>query len=200
MHTRGEVFNLYRSTFYPLYADLVAATGEKPTSVLEQLEHCFSHFAVAEAFYKTDQETSHTNISRTYEHLMRVSLDVAKILWQTYRDGTYTLLTDEEIRNYCLNAPSGNAVFVQYLLAQEEAGKARRIEHENIGVNPKESINIWYKAASEQRRLLDIIKEVGISNFAKEKRKRAIKEFVMGFILGVVTSAVGSIIVLKFVS
>ena len=56
--------SFYNDTFKPLYADLVALTGNKPEVILFELEACFSHIAVS----KTSQDSAviKTNFDKAY--------------------------------------------------------------------------------------------------------------------------------------
>jgi len=74
--TDRDVYRYLVDVVQPIYADLVAALGEKPTQVVFQFEAAFVHLAVAQLNADVRQE----NLRKALHHLQRAALDSAKIL------------------------------------------------------------------------------------------------------------------------
>ncbi|MCG5526259.1 hypothetical protein LRB11_15185 [Ectothiorhodospira haloalkaliphila] len=65
--TERDVYFYLIETVQPIYADLVATLGEKPTQVVFQFEAAFVHLAVA----RTRPEVSQVNIEKAMGHLQQ---------------------------------------------------------------------------------------------------------------------------------
>lgn len=191
MKNEGDVFNLYRNTFMLIYGDLVVVSGKKPPELLEQLENCMAHFAVAKT--SLDPEVSQDNIDAVYRHIVRASLDAAKLLWTILHENAIAFVKDEDVRRFCANASQG-AVHNQYTKAESASLDARRSEIANVGIDPEKSIEKWYMAALEYRTLLSLIDMDKVSGLRKLKLTTKIREniisYIISFVLGVVASTV----------
>ncbi len=152
--TEEDVFRVYQETFKGIYADLVVTAEKKPAGILEQLEHCFSHFAVAKT--SADHTVIQENINRAYGHIVRASLDAAKLLWSELRERAEKFVTDEEIRRFCINTSVG-VVYSKLQNAERLSLRARRSEIENIGIDPELSIAEWCEATLAYQELYDLI-------------------------------------------
>lgn len=130
MKTESDVFNLYRNTFMLIYGDLVVVSGKKPPEILEQLENCMAHFAVAKT--SPDPKIVQDNIDAVYRHIVRASLDAAKLLWTTLHKNALAFVEDEDIRRFCATTSEG-AVHNQYTKAESASLDARRSEIANAG-------------------------------------------------------------------
>jgi hypothetical protein len=188
MKTEADVFRLYNEKFMPIYGDLIIVSGKKPPEILEQLESCMAHFAVAKT--KTeDFELVQDNISAAYCHILRASLDTVKLLWTTLRENALKFVTDEKIRRFCTNASEGS-VHAQYQKAQSISIMARRNEIDNVGINPEASIKQWYDAALEYKQLYELIDMDKVHSFKKHRLRKFIQNHMISFFLGVLASTV----------
>ncbi|WP_445367618.1 hypothetical protein ACH5Y9_22180 [Methylomonas sp. BW4-1] len=189
MKSENDVFDLYQNTFMPIYGDLVVVSGKKPPELLEQLESCMAHFAVA----RTTQDPAliQENIAAAYRHIVRASLDAAKLLWTTLHTNVETFVMNEEIRRFCANASEGQ-IHTQYQKAQNASINARQTEISNVGIDPEKSIQDWYNAALEYKNLLELIDLDKVRQFKKYRLLVNYKTHLLGFVLGVLASTLVS--------
>lgn len=188
--TESDIFEIYQNTFTPIYGDLVVIAGKKPPELLEQLESCLAHLAVAKSPGISSAD-SQENINAAYRHIVRAALDAAKLLWTSIQENATKLAFDEDIRTFCSNASAGE-VYKQYQLAEQASVEARENELKNVGRNPEASIQDWYQAAIEYRKLHKLIDIDKIRSLKKFKFFASAKQQFVGFIFGVAASTIVS--------
>lgn len=191
MATEKEVFELYELTFKPIYADLIVVLGNKPQEVLFELEACLSHLGVA----KNDQDDDviQKNINSAHGHIQRAALDSVKLLWLTLRERSEKIISNENLRRYCVNCPEGDLLNL-FNAAESKALEARKKETQNTGRNPNQSITDWYEAASTLQELLKKVDYTKIDSFKKFNLIYIVKTQWIGFLLGLLASAIVSFV------
>jgi len=70
-----DVFLFYEQKISPTYSFLVSITGEKPIQVLVEIENTFAH--LSKSFGGENQKE---NITKAYNHLVRLYIDLHKLL------------------------------------------------------------------------------------------------------------------------
>jgi hypothetical protein len=127
--TEREVYAYLLDTFQPIYGDLVAVLGEKPTQIIFQLEAALVHLAVA----SRNSEDQHENCQRALVHLQRASLDAVKILWLVKKKQLSGIIEDEDVRQFCVNTAESELLKL-YRTAEHLAKEARQIEISSVGI------------------------------------------------------------------
>ncbi len=184
-HTEREVYELLLGKFKDVFADLVILTGKKPSEILFELESVLSHLAVSKLYPEEEQE----NVNMAMRHLQRASLDAAKMLWVTYVRRIEASLPDRiEFRKYVLNC--ADAEYIKLFTKAEELGlNARRIELENMGRNPSESMDHYYNAVFAIREAYLRIDPEKVQSFLPLSIRYFVERNWLGFVLGIISSA-----------
>lgn len=187
--SEDEVYKFYNETFKYLYADLVAIIGEKSEQVSFELQSCLSHLVVAKT--TTCSETALKNYDKAHGHLVRASLDCAKLIWIELRQRARNFSGDADLMRLGHNSSMDNC----YALLKESedfAKKARRAEVENTGVNPESTIILWYQSIEALNKFLALFVESKV-NTVKEVRKTKVSkdrlwDAMISFIVGVIVT------------
>lgn len=180
-----EFVSFYENTFIPIYSDLVSYLGDKPLQTLIELENVNSHLIIY--LKHPGNITGKENLEKAYNHLVRASLDAAKILWIEIDKSIEEMKLIEMVINSA-NISTGEFAN-QYASFKEKARIARNHEMSSVGINPESSINQYYEVIQAGWNLLKT------KDHEKEKkwRKKSLKEIILdqtlGIIIGIVSSA-----------
>lgn len=184
-----QVFDYYNNTFIKIYADLVAVLGDKPPEVLFELEASFAHIVVAKT--TPDEKVKQGNLHKAHGHLVRASLDSAKLLWFHRRKKAESFIDDKQLRTFCTNA-SEDLVLKRYRDAEQAAKIARQTEVGNVGKSPDESVILWYEAVVKYEEFLDSFDPDKIKKFNQFSLYYQYKQQILSFFLGVIASTLVS--------
>ncbi len=134
-------------------------------------------------------EEEQENVNMAMRHLQRASLDAAKMLWVTYVRRIEASLPDRiEFRKYVLNC--ADAEYIKLFTKAEELGlNARRIELENMGRNPSESMDHYYNAVFAIREAYLRIDPEKVQSFLPLSIRYFVERNWLGFVLGIISSA-----------
>lgn len=185
------IYSFYNDTFKPLYADLVALTGNKPEVILFELEACFSHIAVS----KTSQDSAviKTNFDKAYGHLTRAALDCCKLIWFEYLQESQSYRKDEDILDLG-SSLSSDELSKKFRLAQNLARTARTNEVQLTGRNAEQALSDWSLAINALKEFVESFDEAKIKKVIKQRRLRSLKErgidILIGTVVGLVTGAI----------
>ena len=193
--TQKELFHFYNDKFQLIYADLVAIKGDKPTEIVLQIESFVSHLAVANT--TTDDEQVKSNLTKAQGHLQRACLDAAKMLWKELKERADRVYKKKGVLDWCIKDTS-STVKSMYQRANDFASEARRIEVQNIGKNPEASIEKYYESANEFQNFLRSIDWDRVEKFSAFDWKNIIKSQFIGFIFGILASAIVAILAWKY--
>lgn len=178
-----EVYRYLVETLQPIYADLVATLGEKPTQVVFQLEAAFVHLAVA----RTNPDVYDENVKKALGHLHRAALDAGKILWLHKKRELSAIVSDERLRRFCVNLPESDLMGA-YQLAEQLGREARRLEISSIGIDPGAAVQAYYEAAVAFDRVLEHVDPEKIRSFQRFRVVNVLREQGVGFVIGVLAS------------
>lgn len=179
-----EVHNLLLGQFKDIYADLVAVTGKKPIQILYEFDAILWHLAVAHS----SPDLYDSNVEKAMGHLQRASLDTVKLLWLHYKDRVEFIINDEDMRTYCVNY-SEKELFKLYDEAEAKSIEARRSEHANVGKSPTQSLSLYHEAASLYRQVWKRVDARKVVKFQRFRTRHIIRKNFVGFIAGVLSSA-----------
>lgn len=193
--TEEKLFAYYESTFRVIYADLVATIGSKPLEISFEIEAMVTHLSVAKNH--ADKKIIDQNISRAIGHLQRATLDAGKMLWLELRKRCQLIIDDDFVRSYCTLVPESQ-LMAQYHKAESLALVARRLEIKNVGIDPEMSASKYFEAANEFRNLLDAVDWTRVKSSKKFKFIHKLKEYFVGFLIGVVSSTVVALLSWKY--
>ena len=186
--TEDDLFNLYREKFVPVYADFVALSTTKPRQILIEQENILAHLSQ----YKNKRlgnDTREENLTKAHNHLVRVTLDMHKLVWAELRAKLEPFALDGKKR-LAFNA-ADDSVLIMFSDFMEQARDARHFEMNNVGNNPLDAIEKYEEANSTGHNLLqhlDIAKAARVSRWTRIFRSR-------DFLLGVGASLAASGIV-----
>lgn len=183
MMTDTDVYRYLIDVVQPIYADLVAALGEKPTQVVFQFEAAFVHLAVAQLNADVQQE----NLKKALHHLQRAALDSAKILWLHKKRQVAKVIDDRDVRKFCINL-SESRLMEAYRAAEEQAREARRIEVKGTGVDPNAAITAYYHAVLAFDEVLQAIDIDKIQQFQRYRLFYILRTQSLGFVIGILSS------------
>ncbi len=190
MSSIDELFEFYRDECVPAYSDLVGYLADKPAQFLVEIENSFAH--VAQYFNpEVSIEDREKNIAKARDHLMRVTLDSYKLLWVIMDGDLEEICKDEFKRKYCINMSYGD-FYNQYKEFKRRAQEARRIETENIGIDPLRALNAYKDVINIGRELVNNIDYQKIESAESDLRvisfKRNALELTISFIAGLLSS------------
>lgn len=137
-----KLVDFYRTSYFPIYSDLVGYLGDKPRQVLVETENLLTHII---CFIDEDlsSDKRDENLRKAYNHLVRVTIDCYKILWVAVRDD---ILEVEAIQEQLAQNGMSQSQFFAYKQRFKELSKeARRVEMENIGSTPEACIEAYGK-------------------------------------------------------
>jgi hypothetical protein len=183
----NDIYKLFQSDFKNIYGDLVIVTATKPAQIIFQLEAAFTHMAVA----SLNKEHAQDNLSAALKHIQRASLDAAKMLWLAYKDRLDNFISDSDLRRFCANHPEADLIKA-YRKAEALAEQARRCELDHIGVEPTKSLSLYYEASIALKEVYEKIDQDKVKQFKKYSFFYKAKEYLIGFILGILASLVAT--------
>jgi len=186
------LFDLYRGTYVPAYANLVGYFGEKPEQLLIEIENAFAHLS---QFYNPELETGvkEANLRKAYSHLTRATLDCYKLLWWRMNEDLLKFYNETEIRGFILNVPEEN--FLQeYNKFIENAQLARKKELECIGADSLEAVELYKETIKIGKKLLNSIDASNVTKLNKYSKVLESRKFIISFILGIITGVIGNVI------
>jgi hypothetical protein len=186
--TEADLFTFYQTSFKPIYSDLTAVLGKKVVEVDIQVEAAMSHLAVAKT--SADPNKIQSNIDDAHGHIVRASLDAAKLLWLNRQQRAAKIMNDGFKRKWC---SKGNEADLMALheKAEKEALLARKTD-----VNSEDSreacVALYYAAAAAYQ---DVLDSIDWSRLAESDRlkfsyifKQQLGGLIVGFIGGVLST------------
>lgn len=188
----SSIYSFYNETFKPLYADLVALTGNKPEVILFELEACFSHIAVSKT--SIDQAIIDKNFDKAYGHLTRAALDCCKLIWFEYLQESNAYRKDDDLLDLGSNL-SSDELIKKFRLAQQLAKDARTHEVQLTGKNAEQALHNWNDAIGALREFVESFDEAKVNKVIKSRKLRSFKERCIDFLLGTITGLITGIIV-----
>lgn len=184
-----EVYKFYNETFKYLYADLVATIGEKSEQVSFELQACLSHLVVAKT--TTCLETATKNYDKAHGHLVRASLDCAKLIWIELRRRAKDFSSDADLMQLGHNSTM-DGCYKLLKESEEFAKKARRAEVTNTGVNPEDTIILWYQSIEALNKFLDLFVASKVSSIKKVRKTKTFKDrlwdILVAFVIGMIVT------------
>lgn len=164
----AQVYEFFNEKFKPIFADLIALLGEKPETILFEIEACFSHLAVAKT--TSDVAISTRNFDKAYGHLVRASLDATKIIWYQYHEQSKVLAADTSIMNLGCNK-NLTEIHRLYRECQALAKKARTNEVKLTGRNSETTLEEWYAAITKLEEFLDSFDQAKVTQIYSEREQ-----------------------------
>jgi hypothetical protein len=159
-------FEVYRSEFVPVYADVVTILNAKPDETLYEIEQMLSH--IDKAFDTTLGEQDRiNNVEKAKGHLERAILDCIKITWIEINNKLDLICSDTQKMSYCISMKEGEFT-KKYLEYKDMLAAARRIELESVGVSPSKSIPEYKKAIRLGKELLECIDYDKLDTYTKK--------------------------------
>lgn len=92
--TIEEFFENYRNYFIEVYAEVVGLELVKPEQILVEESNILSHLAQS-TNKKLSEEDREKNLIKAEDHLVRVALDLQKLLWASLRNQLDNLICRE---------------------------------------------------------------------------------------------------------
>ena len=177
-----HLFEFYRNTFLPAYSDYVGFAVKKPMQVLNELENTLAHLS---QYYNPElsDEQKQENITKSCDHLERVTLDLYKLLWVELHRQLELVYLDENKRSFALNTSEED--FIKGFNAfRNRAQEARDVEIKKVGANPLLAIELYKESIGLGKELINNIDHSKLTRLKKFKLVYTIKQNIIGFVLG----------------
>jgi len=194
--TQDQFINFYNSDFLPVYADTVAYLADKPAQIIIEIENTFSHIAQYLNNNNSD-EVKNANIEKAYNHLLRATIDCYKILWVTMNNDIEVFMGNSNNRKFTVNLSENDAMNL-WIKFKEKAQDARRKELSGVGITPLNTITAYKETVEIGWELLKNCDREKLSSLKKFNLINTIKEQWIGFILGIIGSALVTIVAILF--
>ncbi len=188
--TEQAVYRYLTDRLQPIYADLVATLGEKPTQVVFQFEAALVHLAVAQQ-QAAQPARRQENLRKALGHLQRAALDSGKILWLHKKRELSAIVSDERLRRYCVNLPEAKLLDA-YQQAERLGRQARRLEIANTGIDPDAAVSAYYAAAQAFDAALASVDPEKIRAFRRFHLGFLLREQATGIVIGVLASLIAA--------
>jgi hypothetical protein len=173
-----EFFEFYRNRFLKPYSDFIALAQYKPEQVLIEESNILSH--LAQFFnYDLSEEIRNENLIKAKNHLIRITLDLNKLVWHHLYKNLYSLIIKDEQKRLCFNSPV-EEVLKKYGKFLKEGMEARNHEMANVGNHPDDSIKHYEQVNEQGFKILDDLDQVKLESHNSWKRIIRTKEFLLG--------------------
>lgn len=188
-----DLFEDYRNIFIPAYSDLVGYIADKPAQISIELENILAHISqnYNPALDSSDKEI---NLKKAHDHLIRVTLDCYKLMWVEMNYALDTICFDGS-KILAINMPEHDFM-KRYGEFKESAQEARRKELNSIGNNPLDSLEDYKNATNIGKELIASIDEHKIRKLDSFLVRHKVKEYLIGFSIGLISSGTVALIVL----
>jgi len=187
-----KFLEFYKNIFIPVYADLVAYIADKPIQIIIEIENSFAHLTIF--LDKTNtKEIQIENLNKAYNHLLRASLDCYKLLWIEMSKDIDIILKDENKRKFTTNMPEIE-ILQFYTQFKEKAKIARKKELQTIGLNNQKVLNEYKETIEIGWKILHNFDKEKLESYSKFNIKNIIKQHGIGFIIGIISSIIASIL------
>lgn len=181
MITEEDVYRYLLDSVQPIYADVVAMLGEKPTQLVFQFEAAFVHLAVA----RTHPELARENLDKAMGHLQRAALDAGKILWLHKKRALSAIVSDADLRRFCVNL-SETQLLSAYQQAEQLGREARRLEIAATGVDPEAAVAAYDQAARAFDEVLQHVDADKMRHWQRFRLVHLLRGQGLGLTIGVV--------------
>ena len=180
-----DVFEFYRTEFVPAYSDLVGYLGDKPRQILIELENTFAHIS---QYFNPELNTQDKdkNLTKAYDHLVRVTLDCYKLLWVTLHEELEVIEKDKSTRKLGLNI-SETEFLTKFQKLRKLAQEARGMEMASVGLSPIASLGKYKEVVKDSYELIDTRDEDKIQEIKSLKRFVSTNEFIIGILAGLIS-------------
>lgn len=177
-----NLFVFYRDEFLPAYSDFVGYEAKKPIQVLNELENTLAHLA---QYYNPvlEPDQKKRNVEKSYDHLVRVTLDLYKLLWVLIHEELESVYLDENKRNFAPNIPEQDFI-IGFNNFREKAQEARSTEINSIGANPLSALELYKDAIILGKELITAIDDNKLQKLKKFNVNNFIKQHLIGFCIG----------------
>ena len=191
-----EFLQLYHDEFLPAYSDLVGFIADKPSNMLLDIENTFSHLMVHFIAHDSPQ-ISQENLDKSYNHLIRLTLDCHKLLWVAMNKIIDDLMGDEAKRKFVVTLPEDELIrrFRNY---KSSAQNARATEIANIGINPILAIHEYQRATELAMSIIENIDDMKTQYYEKHRFRYWVKTQCAGILIGGIIATILVTIILKF--
>lgn len=175
--TEKDVFILYRKRFLPIYSDFVSLTAIKPQQILIEQENILAHLS---QFQNPDlnQELREENLKKAHNHMIRVILDMHKLVWAETKEKLDSFVLNDKKR-LAFNL-KGSEVLQLYEQFIDKARAARKFEMFNVGNNPIASIEPYEEVNEIGNKLLGRLDEIKAKTITHWSKIFTTKEFLIG--------------------
>lgn len=151
--TIEEFFEDYRKYFIEAYAEVVGLELVKPEQILVEESNILSHLAQS-TNKKLSKDDREKNLIKAEDHLVRVALDLQKLLWASLRNQLDNLIVGSPLKLLSFNLPT-EQVTNKYKDFIKGGVSTRKHEMENIGNDPLATVEKYKQVNNIAFELLD---------------------------------------------
>ena len=182
----SDFYQLYRGRYVPVFADYVALGRVKPEQALVEESNILAHLCQQNnpaLSIPVQQE----NLKKAYNHLVRVTLDLHKLVWVEI-DRTIGPFVKDSGACLCFNKPRHD-VLKLYANFVDLAMVARRHELEHIGNDPLSTIKLYENVNAIGVELHFALDGGKVSEFSRWKIIFKSKEFILALLTSIIVTA-----------
>ena len=183
--TREEIFALYRERFVPIYSDFVSLKAVKPKQILIEQENILAHLSQS---YNPSISTQlqKENLEKAYNHMVRVTLDLHKLVWAASKERLdYFVLNEKNRLAFNLTDSDVLKLYEQFM---DKAKTARTYEMSHVGNSPLKSIDHYEEVNKIGNELLGKLDEIKAKTITHWSRIFKTKEFIFGVLASLVAA------------
>ncbi len=185
--TQEEIFNLYRSRFIPIYSDFVSLKAIKPKQILIEQENILAHLSQS-CNQNISISLQKENLEKAYNHMVRVILDLHKLVWAVSKERLDFFVLNEKNR-LAFNI-TDSKVLKLYEQFMSKAREARTYEMSHVGNNPLKSIDKYEEVNKIGNELLSKLDEIKAKTITHWSRIFKTKEFLLGVLASLVAAII----------
>jgi hypothetical protein len=185
--TQEKLFALYRERFVPIYSDFVSLKAIKPKQILIEQENVLAHLSQS-CNQNISKQFQEENLVKAYNHMIRVTLDLHKLVWAASKEKLDFFVLNEKKR-LAFNLPDSNVLRL-YEQFMSSGRSARSFEMSHVGSNPLESIDRYEEVNKIGNELLGKLDEIKLKTITHWLKFFTTKEYISGFLTSFIAAVI----------
>lgn len=185
--TEDEIFHFYRTQFVPIYSDFVSLTATKAKQILIEQENVLAHISQAQNS-NLSTDVRQENLVKAYNHMVRMTLDVHKLVWaETKSRLDEFVLKDEKRLAFNLAESDVLKLYGEFI---HGAKAAREHEMKHVENSPESSIRMYDDVNKIGNELLGKLDEIKAASIKHWSRVFKTKDFFWGVCASFIAGAI----------
>ena len=185
--TQAKLFALYRERFVPIYSDFVSLKAIKPKQILIEQENVLAHLSQS-CNQDIPKQLQRENLGKAYNHMIRVTLDLHKLVWAASKERLDLFVLNEKNR-LAFNITDSNVLRL-YEQFMSSGRSARSFEMSHVGSNPLESIDRYEEVNKIGNELLGKLDEIKVNTITHWSKIFTTKEYIFGILTSIIATVI----------